>query len=111
MTSVAHTTIFDYFPDWWGDAACTRASPEVFFGNDTSSGLLNSARVYCAKCPVAGDCLRHALNTPERFGIWAGTSASSRETMLRDMDLGVDVDEIVTYVLRNRFRWRRNVES
>jgi WhiB family redox-sensing transcriptional regulator len=109
VTEIIVLNIFDYFPEWWGDAECKSASPDVFFGNDTSSGLLNSARVFCAKCPVAGDCLRHALSTPEKFGIWAGTSASSREVMLRDVEQrDIEVDEIVTYVLRNRFRWRKD---
>jgi WhiB family transcriptional regulator, redox-sensing transcriptional regulator len=107
VTQTVAVSLLDYFPDWWADALCKWASPDVFFGNDTSTGRLNEARVYCASCPVAGDCLRHALTVPERFGIWAGTSASSREAMIRDIG-EVDVDDIVDYVLRHRFRWRRS---
>jgi hypothetical protein len=108
VTEIIVLNIFDYFPDWWEDAQCKRASPDVFFGNDTSTGRLNEARVYCASCPVAGDCLRHALGTPEKFGIWAGTSASSREAMIKDIAEDIEVDDIVDYVLRHRFRWRRS---
>lgn len=107
MTERSVINIFDYFPTWWEDAGCKGASPDVFFGNDTSTGRLNEARIYCAGCPVAGDCLKHALTEPEKFGIWAGTSASSREAMIRDID-EVGVEVIVDYVLRHRFRWRRS---
>ena len=78
--------MLDYFPDWWGEAQCKSADSEIFFGNDTSTGRLNAARFLCTKCPVAGDCLTHALETPERFGIWAGTSAAARTDMVRDIE-------------------------
>ncbi len=101
--------MLDYFPDWWEEAQCKSADSEIFFGNDTSTGRLNAARFLCASCPVAGDCLSHALQEPERFGIWAGTSAAARAAMVRDVEDGTEVRDIVDYVLKHRFRWRRDV--
>lgn len=99
--------LVDYFPAWWESAACRSENQEVFFGSDMSTGRLNAARVHCSACPVAGDCLTHALSVPERFGIWAGTSANSRDRMLADIESGVRIEDVVQYVLTHRFRWNR----
>lgn len=101
----------DYFPDWWEGAECRKdVDYKIFIGDDTSTGKLNLARTFCTVCPVASDCLTHALETPERFGIWAGTSASSRTSMISDVEKGMaTVGEVVKYVLSHRYRWRRNV--
>ena len=48
---------------------CLEADPEVFFPE--RGGSTKEARAYCARCPVAGDCLAYALENHEAYGIWA----------------------------------------
>jgi hypothetical protein len=36
-----------------------------------------------AGCEVRADCLAHALDEPERFGIWGGTSTPERRRIRR----------------------------
>lgn len=107
MTSVVDLTAF--FPTWWYDSNCFSQGDEVFFGSDDSPSSLRNARIYCRNCPVIRDCLEHALTQPEEYGIWAGTSARSREVMRSDISTGmVSLDHVIDTVVRDEFRWRRN---
>lgn len=40
------------------------------------------AKALCADCPVKTECLTHALDNGETFGIWGGTSARERRLIL-----------------------------
>ena len=95
-----------FHPDWWSDAVCFSVGWDKFFGDENSTTSLNAARQMCGECPVSKTCLKHALTIPEEFGIWAGTSARSRESMRRYIEQGVEVDAIVEIVHDSDFRWR-----
>ena len=41
-----------------------------------------AALAVCNVCPVREDCLEHALETNERFGVWGGTTEKERRLML-----------------------------
>jgi WhiB family redox-sensing transcriptional regulator len=61
--------------------------PELFFP-EKGGKATRAKREYCGKCPVKNECLAFALNQMDdcgvgRFGIWGGTSAEERITMLR----------------------------
>ncbi|WP_240351063.1 WhiB family transcriptional regulator [Streptomyces olivoreticuli] len=66
-------------PEWMRHAACTGADPAVFFATETT-GRQNIAKAValCSSCPVLAICRRHADETPERFGVWGGTTAFER---------------------------------
>jgi WhiB family redox-sensing transcriptional regulator len=58
---------------------------DVFFGeaNETDTqligpGVLSRAKRICDSCPVASQCLEHALGKRIQHGIWAGTSGRTR---------------------------------
>jgi WhiB family redox-sensing transcriptional regulator len=66
---------------WAADAACATADSRWFYpgrGEDIAPALM-----YCAACPVAGDCLEYALAHGEIFGIWGGTSERERRRIRR----------------------------
>ena len=81
------------FPDWHGRARCKDVdSPDhMFFGEDDNHNRVSltiskipNVKPFCMACPVFTECLTHALTTPERHGIWAGTS---KRTRMRILDL------------------------
>jgi WhiB family redox-sensing transcriptional regulator len=41
------------------------------------------ALLICGICPVREDCLDHALETNERFGVWGGTTEKERRKLSR----------------------------
>lgn len=86
-------------PDWHEDAKCRSTSVEdadkIFFGEtgDHKRTSLTISRIrevkeFCKSCPVFSECLTHALSTPERHGIWAGTSKRTRLRILAMIDTG-----------------------
>ena len=59
-------------PDWRDAAACRGMAAGLFF---LGRGEPNrEARATCAACPVAVQCLEHALTQPETYGMWGGKS-------------------------------------
>ena len=53
-----------------------------------------AAKLVCAACPVAAQCLQYALAGQEPFGVWGGRSPEEREAMLTGhlpADVGVAV--------------------
>lgn len=66
---------------WAVFAACRDAEPNLFF-----SGSRDEERValaLCRTCTVRNDCLDHALELRERFGVWGGTTEKDRKRLLR----------------------------
>jgi WhiB family redox-sensing transcriptional regulator len=53
--------------------------PEKWFTDETNIAAVNEAKAGCTGCPVRSRCLRLALDSDERFGIWGGTTASERQ--------------------------------
>lgn len=70
--------------DWRRDAACRDEEPELFFPpgrTDTARVQIEAAKSICATCPVRAACLRFALDTDQREGIWGGRTARERRTL------------------------------
>ena len=66
---------------WQQNAACRGMDPAIFFpdlGNHN-----HAAKRVCAGCPVRIDCLEHALNAGEEFGIWGGLTEPERRRVTR----------------------------
>jgi len=69
--------------DWQLSAACRERDAALFFHPDNERGEARDARIVAAKhicrtCPVHTQCLRHALDTREPYGIWGGTTEDER---------------------------------
>jgi len=99
---------FGYSPNWHNDALCAGMDDAIFFGTENydkrpplSLTEVRAAREICDQCPVARECLTHALTQPEQYGIWAGTSGNMREKMIRQVQRGIEVDVIVDKYLED----------
>ncbi len=66
---------------WQQDAACRDAEPDLFFS--TAEEDRAAALELCNACPVRLECLEHALETREAYGIWGGTDEQERKRLLR----------------------------
>ncbi len=65
-----------------GGAPCQEV-PFVFFPEDITDRevrrkSIDVARKMCAECTVRFECFEYAVETGQRFGIWAGTLPSER---------------------------------
>jgi WhiB family redox-sensing transcriptional regulator len=67
--------------------SCRGEDPELFFPTPTKGGKgsvlakrerLAKAKAICGRCPVRQECLEHALELPEEYGIWAGLTEEER---------------------------------
>ncbi|MET9852815.1 WhiB family transcriptional regulator [Streptomyces sp. NPDC006450] len=68
---------------WQEDAACRGLGSRLFFyptGEQRAEREERdaAAKEVCALCPVQRDCLRHALEVGEPFGVWGGLTAQER---------------------------------
>ena len=67
----------------WRDAARCRDVEDVdLFLPERKAGA-DEALALCVQCPVLLACRRHALELPERFGVWGGLTETERETLRR----------------------------
>jgi WhiB family redox-sensing transcriptional regulator len=70
--------------------ACADVDPEIFFppfgpGADYDQAVADRkhAKRICRGCTHRVACLRFALDTEQRFGIWGGTTPGERSAMIR----------------------------
>ncbi len=73
--------------DWQVAGACRGMDSEVFFHPTRERAKARRARIDAAKavcrtCPVIQQCLDHALQAREPYGIWGGRSEDERAEML-----------------------------
>ncbi|WP_328362305.1 WhiB family transcriptional regulator [Mycobacterium sp. NBC_00419] len=68
--------------EWQSAGNCVGHPVEVFFPEDSPRRdrrrLEQQAKNICWGCPIKVQCLEHAINTPEQFGVWGATTASER---------------------------------
>jgi WhiB family redox-sensing transcriptional regulator len=74
--------------DWQYRGACREVDPETFYSPESERGPRRRAREaaaksLCDRCPVVAECLRHALDVREPYGVWGGLNATEREHILR----------------------------
>ena len=72
---------------WQLEAACRGMDSTAFFHPAEERPAarrdrLVAAKKVCAACPVVSDCLSHALDTREPYGIWGGLSEIERANLL-----------------------------
>jgi len=83
MTTMDDTAQFDVLQvpvlnerPWAVFAACKEA-PDVSFFPQTKDEE-RAALAICSICPVMEDCLDHAIETKERYGVWGGLNEKDR---------------------------------
>lgn len=68
----------------WRDRAACRHVPDdqrwIFWPGKGDARAVAAARTVCSSCPVADDCLAHAVAAVEH-GVWAGTTDKDRRQM------------------------------
>ncbi len=85
-TRIRSAPVVDYA--WQSFAACRGTAPELFLGPDEERvrDRVRRERLairVCADCPVRPECLGHALQVPERHGIWGATTPEQRSALGR----------------------------
>ncbi|WP_425841759.1 WhiB family transcriptional regulator [Streptomyces fractus] len=78
--------------EWRWRGACADEDAELFF--PTGRGPAAQARQICARCPVAVECITHAEEAPERFGIWGGKTAEQRGWSVYGRPLKLDESDV-----------------
>lgn len=72
---------------WLDAAACRGENTNLFFpighGPDMAPQI-EKAKAICRRCPVRTDCLRTAVNRPEKYGIWGGVEENDRNALRRN---------------------------
>lgn len=61
---------------WRDDAACRTEDPSLWFSVVQSDR--EKAAAICSTCPVAGACLKYALEARQEFGLWGGLDEETR---------------------------------
>jgi WhiB family transcriptional regulator, redox-sensing transcriptional regulator len=70
--------------NWWREAACRNAEPELFFpvsATSASAPAIRRAKAICATCPVSTQCLTYALTHRQEQGIWGGLTDEERRSV------------------------------
>lgn len=68
------------FTSWRDRAACAGMDPALFFP-EKGPGASIIKRV-CARCPVRAECLEHAVDARERWGVWGGMAERERRKLI-----------------------------
>jgi WhiB family transcriptional regulator, redox-sensing transcriptional regulator len=80
--------VIDRVGSWLAGAACRdRDTDDWFEGDDLG------ARVVCRSCPVASECLDHAIAERLDYGIWGGLRAVDRAEVARLRGIAAEVPE------------------
>ncbi|MFC8823810.1 WhiB family transcriptional regulator [Streptomyces sp. NPDC057137] len=66
--------------EWGGRGACRAVDPDTLFVQGQEQ---NKAKSVCLGCPVRTECLAHALDNREEFGVWGGMTERERRALLR----------------------------
>lgn len=73
-------------PPWQALGKCVGLDPDTFYPSN-SNGEVTAAKRVCKgldgnpECPVRAECLQHAMDHDERFGVWGGTSERERRRL------------------------------
>ena len=69
--------------DWWRRAGCRGSDPNVFFPESGQSAAIAAALATCEACPVRAPCLAYALASPQKPGVWGGSTVNDRRRLRR----------------------------
>ncbi len=77
-------TVIDNHAEWWSDAACSTADPDLFFPISSSGPArrqVAQAKAICTRCHAQQACLGYALDAGPVQGIWGGTTEAERRLL------------------------------
>jgi WhiB family redox-sensing transcriptional regulator len=57
---------------WREQALCQYENPLMFFPESRYAQDYKIAIAICQTCPVRSECLQHAMDNHERYGVWGG---------------------------------------
>ncbi len=79
--------------NWWRHGSCLRLPTELFYDYEKTADrkVPEEAKKACAGCPVKSECLIYALEWPELYGYWAGTTAGERRRIRASTKVQVTV--------------------
>lgn len=85
MTNLPSPTVENY--EWQFKAACVGMDSNAFFYEPAERGhskmkKIRAAKAVCKTCPVINECLKHALDAEEPYGVWGGLSEEERQVLL-----------------------------
>lgn len=70
---------------WKADALCRDLTPALFFVDGISNiqrdEQRTDAKAVCAQCPVEHQCLEHAVEFGEKWGVWGGVDMEQHGAM------------------------------
>jgi WhiB family transcriptional regulator, redox-sensing transcriptional regulator len=66
---------------WFEEAACTQSDPDAWY--PSKGAAWREAKRICVGCPVRAPCLKYALDTNQKDGIWGGLSVNERRKLKR----------------------------
>lgn len=69
--------------EWMQGAHCLDSDPELFYPDKTGRENGRAAKRICQGCPARTDCLRHAIENRETYGIWGGLSPRERRALAK----------------------------
>lgn len=99
------------WPEWHRYANCLGVDVRDYFGASSHTDRpaytmaeIKKAQSLCRQCPVFRECLQHALDFHEEYGVWAGTTRKQRVSIFKDIEDGlitkVQVIDILTQIRR-----------
>ena len=69
--------------NWRNKANCRDSDPDIFFPESKDRRYAEEALVVCYGCKVKEDCLDHAIENNEKYGVWGGMTPAERDARLR----------------------------
>jgi WhiB family redox-sensing transcriptional regulator len=81
---MTHLTVIDGGRDdsWQSQGECNGVDQSIMFPEQGQSNA--PARKLCAGCVVRRQCLEHAIDHHEEYGIWGGTTPRERQAIRRN---------------------------
>jgi WhiB family redox-sensing transcriptional regulator len=84
--------------DWYDQGVCRGVDPSVFYPEVDNAKTTKNAISICKSCPVRMECLIHAVQNEEYFGVWGGLSARSRMKLIRLIGSNRSSEYIINFV-------------
>ena len=73
----------DIRQEWRAQALCAQVGGDLWFADKGDWASTVRAKIICRRCPVRQECLSHALERGELFGVWGGLAPKQREALKR----------------------------
>ncbi len=69
--------------NWRNKAKCRGSDPDMFFPESKDKRYAEEALKVCYGCKVKEDCLNHAIENNEKYGVWGGMTPAERDSLPR----------------------------